>query len=161
VFRKLDNNCAANEEGIQVRGVDRFFFEYVDGGKVLLVPFEGLIRDDGTFYESVSINMFLCWKPPCAIEVLTKEKLDQIEKNIVEALDVLGWNFIIDRDRTHWRDDIDLLKKQIKDIGLSLEGAMEAARLQNWAPDQIERSVKWHTLASQMTYDRIMSLQGN
>jgi hypothetical protein len=97
MFKKVMSNYAANDEGVEVRGVSRDLFEYREGLRVLRIGREGATAEDGSPAQIVYLDSFLRWEPPYENEQITIADADRICANVVDAYAALGTPTFIER----------------------------------------------------------------
>lgn len=97
MFRKVMNNFATNDAGVEIRGVSRDLFEYRDGARILKINRENATTESGDPAQIVYIDRSLRWEPPFESEPITPADADRISANVVEAYDALDLPTFIER----------------------------------------------------------------
>lgn len=90
MFRKVANNYATNDTGIDVRGVSRDTFEYREGNHILRIGREAAVTDDGRPAQIIYLDNFLRWEPPFDKERIVGGDIDRISGNLIAAFAALG-----------------------------------------------------------------------
>ncbi len=90
MFRWLNKQGVSSNDGFALQSVDRFFYHYLEGGRVMKIEVEPLRNDKGEYYESISEVSLKCWQPPFGTLVVSQEERLRIQSNISAALSFMG-----------------------------------------------------------------------
>jgi hypothetical protein len=99
MFRRVANNLARNDNGIEVRGINREMFAYQEANRVLLIGREDAVSDDGGAAQIVYLGDDLRWEPPFDLPAISSAELDRIATDVVKAFEALGTVTFIKRSR--------------------------------------------------------------
>lgn len=90
-FKRILPNEIKSNSGFSIRRSDRFWLEYKEDKKVMLIGVEPGIKDLAIYISSVKK-----WEPPFQNEVITDEDKEKIIKNVKDAFEFAKWNYIIE-----------------------------------------------------------------
>jgi hypothetical protein len=74
-------------EGYSLQRVDRFYYDYTEGARVLKVAVEPGLKN-----EEIILPEKLTWQPPSEREPINAQKAATIRRHITEALTFMGTN---------------------------------------------------------------------
>ena len=82
-FELMTPQKICHRSGYILQGGDRYHLEYIEDGKLLVIPVEDRAEEEyEIFWEKISR-----WEPPNNNELITNAELDRIKENVKSALE--------------------------------------------------------------------------
>lgn len=97
MFKKIVNNYAANNNGVEIRGIDRDTFSYHEGDKMIIISRESAVGDKGSPAHIVYFFTNMHWQPPFESLPIIAADVDRISANVIEGFKALGLQTFIER----------------------------------------------------------------